>query len=57
MKQKLSMYFFGDGKTNIINLGKNVKGDEKEKYNGYGHTKRKAPLLVRSVKLNLFGLG
>ena len=30
---------------------------EKEKRNCYGHTKRKAPLLVWSVKLSLFGPG
>ena len=33
------------------------KDNEKEETNGYGHTKRKAPLLARSVKLSLFGLG
>ena len=30
---------------------------EENKNIGYGHTKRKAPLLARSVKLSLFGLG
>ena len=37
--------------------GKGIKYNEKEETNGYGHTKRKAPLLARSVKLSLFGLG
>ena len=37
--------------------GKGIKDNEKEETNGYGHTKRKAPLLARSVKLSLFGLG
>ena len=37
--------------------GKGTKRNEKEETNGYGHTKRKAPLLARSVKLSLFGLG
>ena len=36
---------------------KGSKRNEKEETNGYGHTKRKAPLLARSVKLSLFGLG
>ena len=38
-------------------FGKGTKRNEKEDTNGYGHTKRKAPLLARSVKLSLFGLG
>ena len=41
-------FFEGKGTT---------KRNEKEETNGYGHTKRKAPLLARSVKLSLFGLG
>ena len=46
-QQFLYLYFFGKG----------TKRKEKEETNGYGHTKRKAPLLARSVKLSLFGLG
>ena len=46
-QQFLYLYFFGKG----------TKRNEKEETNGYGHTKRKAPLLARSVKLSLFGLG
>ena len=34
-----------------------VNRREGNKNIGYGHTKRKAPLLARSVKLSLFGLG
>ena len=41
----------------IFVFGKGTKRKEKEETNGYGHTKRKAPLLARSVKLSLFGLG
>ena len=41
----------------ICIFGKGTKRKEKEETNGYGHTKRKAPLLARSVKLSLFGLG
>ena len=37
--------------------GEGIKDNGKEETNGYGHTKRKAPLLARSVKLSLFGLG
>ena len=37
--------------------GRERKKRREEKNNGYGHTKRKAPLLARSVKLSLFGLG
>ena len=41
----------------FVFFGKGTKRKEKEETNGYGHTKRKAPLLARSVKLSLFGLG
>ena len=41
----------------FVFFGKGTKRNEKEDTNGYGHTKRKAPLLARSVKLSLFGLG
>ena len=41
----------------VFVFGKGTKRNEKEETNGYGHTKRKAPLLARSVKLSLFGLG
>ena len=34
-----------------------IRNRREEKNIGYGHTKRKAPLLARSVKLSLFGLG
>ena len=61
------LYFFYNNNNNNNNIlfrhssflyeGKGTKRNEKEETNGYGHTKRKAPLLARSVKLSLFGLG
>ena len=48
---RLSNFFF-------FFLLENVIRNRREENNiGYGHTKRKAPLLARSVKLSLFGLG
>ena len=44
--------------SNFFFLLENVIKNRREENNiGYGHTKRKAPLLARSVKLSLFGLG